>query len=521
MNGPHLPVASSWRLDAARIGLLIAWVAFGLLRFPMVMQLAGQYDEEYFATAGLTTLQEGVPRFPGCLVQRGDEVLTSEHLYVRSMSKCLFIEPPMIYLVEAPFLAILPPTYSTARLPTFLAGFVALWLVYRVARNLIEPRWVLGLSLVMLAFSRPLMFTSIIARPDLICGVFGWSAILAMMRWQRDPRWRWLIVAGVCCGGGLLSHPFSVVYCLQCGIWTLTSSGTWLDRLKRASLLTGCSLIVFGLWLPLILKFPEEIQLQFSWNVIDNVGPGLGARFVWPWQSLWNHWDLQSDFNGPYQLGFLVLGTILGSLFWWRTSAEHRRYVVLIWTAGYLTAVLAGMHRTKGYWIYPIGLMYPLAADGFWRVIDAIRQRIVGSPRGSWATAGVMSAVCLVLMTPGAGLRTVFNGWRHWNDERFHADRLVERVLKDLPQDGVYMVDPGHMLDFYTSGRKTLLLSSRHEWYWGSHIPVADYIIATRCADISDWKRFYDATLIRREGSTSNDENYIEIYRVNGAKVRQ
>ena len=500
------------------MGLLIAWMAFGLMRFPMVIQLAGQYDEEYFATAGFTTLREGVPRFPGCLVERGSEVLTSEHPYVRSMSKCLFIEPPMIYLVEAPFLAVLPARYSTARLPTFLAGFVAIWLVYRVARSLIEPRWVLGLSLVMLAVSRPLMFTSIIARPDLICGVFGWSAILAMMRWQRDPRWRWLIVAGVCCGGGLLSHPFSVVYCLQCGIWTLVSSGTLTDRLKRASLLTGCSLVVFGSWLPLILKFPEEIRLQFSWNVIDHVGPGLGSRFVWPWQSLWNHWDLQSDFNGPYQMWFLASGTILGSLFWWRVSTEHRWYVLLIWTAGYLTAVMAGMHRTKGYWIYPIGLMYPLAVDGVWRVVDAVRQRLVGPLRGGRSTAVAMSAVCLVLMMPGAGLRTVFNGWRHWNDERFHADRLVERVLKDLPQEGIYMVDPGHLLDFYVSGRKTLLLSSRHEWYWGSHVPLADYVVTTRCADISDWKNFYDATLIRREGSNSNDENYIEIYRVNGLK---
>ncbi len=518
MHGSPLPAASSSRLDIARLALLVAWVAFGVLRFPMVLQQPGQFDEEYFATAGFTTWQEGVPRFPGCLVTQGDTVLTSEHDYVRSMSSCLFIEPPLIYLAEAPFFAALPVRYSTARLPTFLAGFVAIWLVYCLSRRLIEQRWVLGLGLVMFAVSRPLMFTSIIARPDLLCGVFGLLAILTMMRWQSEPKWRWLVIAGSLCGLGLLSHPFSAVYCLQCGVWTLASQGTLTDRLKRASLLTGCSLVVFSLWLPLILAFPTEIEQQFSWNVLDHVGPGIGARFLWPWKSLWNHWDLQSEFNGPYQTGFLVMGTIVGSGFWWRASAEHRRHVILIWTAGYLTAVLAGMHRTKGYWIYPIGLMYPIAVDGVWRVIDSVRQRVLGAERGEKIVSTGLAVGLLVLMLPGAGLRTVVNGLRHWGDERFHADRLIERVLKDLPQEGVFMVDPGHWLDIYASGRKTLLLATRHEWYWGNRAPLADYLVVTRCADISDWKNHYDATLIRREGSSSHEDNYIEIYRVNGTR---
>lgn len=512
-------VAPTRQMDLARIGLLIGCVLFGVLRFPMVMHLAGQADEEYFATAGLTTWKEGVPRFPGCLAHRGETVLTSEHAYVRSMSTCLFIEPPMIYLVEAPFYAALPARYSTARIPTFLAGFIAIWLVYRISRSLIGHRWIVGLALVLLAVSRPLMFTSIIARPDLLCGVFGWSAILAMMRWQSDSRWRWLIVAGGFCGCGMLSHPFAVVYCLQCGVWTLLSQGTLTDRLKRASLLTGCSLVVFGLWLPLILQYPTEIAQQFSWNVIDNVGPGLGARFLWPWQSLWNHWDLQLDYNGPLQTGFLIIGTLIGSVFWWRASVEHRRYVILIWSAGYLTAVLAGMHRTKGYWIYPIGLMYPLAVDGFWRVMDGMRRRLMGLDRGTRECAGVLAVGLLLLMIPGAGLRTVMNSWRHWNDERFHADRLIDRVLKDLPQEGVFMVDAGHLLDVYASGRTTLLLASRSEWYWGGHVPLPDYFVLTRCADESDWEKYYDATLIRREGSASNAENYVEIYRVHGTRI--
>jgi len=508
------PVALSGHPNAARIGLLIAWTVFGLLRFPMVMQLAGQPDEEYFATAGLTTLREGVPRFPSCLARRGEEVLTSEHDYVRSMSTCLFIEPPAIFMAEAPFFAVLPVRYSTARLPSFIAGFVAIWLVYRVARSLVEPRWVLGLSLVMFGVSRPLMFTAIIARPDLLCGAFGWSAILAMMRWQSDPRWRWLIVAGIFCGLGLLSHPFSAVYCLQCGVWALASDGRLIERLKRATLLTTCSLAVFALWLPLILAFPTEMVQQFSWNVLDHVGPGIGSRLLWPWQSLWNHWDLQSEFNGPYQVGFLVIGTLVGSGFWWRASAEHRRYVILIWTACYLTAVLAGMHRTKGYWIYAIGLMYPLAVDAFWRMSSRVRQRLFGDERGAMVTAAGLVVVLSVVMTPGAGLRTTANGWRHWGDER----RLIERVLRDLPQDGVFMVDAGHLLDIYASGRTTLLLVTRHEWYWGNQVPVPDYLVLTRCAEISDWKKYYDATLIRREGSSSNEENYIEIYRVNGTR---
>lgn len=335
--------------------------------------------------------------------------------------------------------------------------------------------------------------------------------MLVMWRWDTDPKWRYLLLAGFLCGLGALFHPFAIVFCFQAGLWSLWRNGSIPQRFCRGTVLTLAAVAGISLWLPLIIKFPYEFQSQFTSNVLERSGPGIASRMLWPWVSLKQHWNQQWDFNEPTQFLFLVFGLLLGTIMWWtqKKSSFHTRYLLLTWSAVYFTPTMAGVHPTKGYWLYPIALLYPLAVDG----VALLVSRIIGETRSKTMLAtGVLAIAMAVVMLPGSGIRTTLTYLRHWGDERYHAEHFIAKVLKDMPKEGLYMSDVSFVFDIYLTGRRTKLAQPRKR-FWDDQELGIDYLFVGKEGLDYYWPDEYETKFLRREGSEATPQDcFIDIY---------
>jgi hypothetical protein len=465
------------------LALVSAVLLFTIARYPMVTHAPGQMDEQWFAVPGLTVWREGIPRIPYCPTRRRET-------FFENADKCLFALPPLLHYAQAPFFGLFEAGYPTARLPLFLSGIAGLALMGGLTRRLVSSPWAFGFALAMLAVSRPLMFTSITARPDLLAAVFGWGALLTMEKWHADTRHRWLVIAGLLCGLGLLSHPFAVVFCLQCGFWALLKTGPAPLRFSRAALLTFVALSTLSAWLPLIVKFPYEFQSQFFSNVLERSGTGIIGRIVWPWPSFRQHWEHQLAFNQPAQFVFLLVGMVAGSLSWFRQSitASQTRYLLLVWSAVFLTATTAGVHPTDGYWVFAIGLIYPLAVDVLFRWTKGAFWSIM------------LGGVLMLMMIPGSGIRTTLAYLNHWRSPDYHAGEFIAEVLAELPKEGLFMSDVSFVFDVYLSGRDTILCQpSQH--FWGSDKPKIQYLLTGQEGEDFFARDDYQTKLLKQAGN--------------------
>jgi hypothetical protein len=509
--------------------IAIACIAFAVLRLPMVLFASGQMDEQWFAVPGYTVWTEGIPRIPYCPTRRREN-------FFENADRCLFALPPALHYVQAPFFGLFPAGYPTARAPSFLGGILGLVVVGLLTRKMFGSGFVWAMGLILMAISRPIMFTGITARPDMLCCACMWGSIACMWRWGDRIRvdreqvsaagveWE-LMLAGGLCGLGLLFHPFALVACMQCGVWAVWCGGRWPVRLARGLALAIACIAVLGLWLPLIVRFPYEFQSQFTSNVLERSGPGLVQRLLWPWDSLWHHARYQWEYHQAIQFSFLVSGAVLG-LGWnlvggCETAMQgislpslQRRTVWIILSSVYLTATVAGLHPTKGYWVYAIGWLYPLAVLGWTSLV----ARGIPWPRGWFSgpvrqgASVVWGALLMAIMIPGAGLTTLVAYARDGAGSTTHARLFAERLLEQLPSDARCIVDVHFVFDVWLSGRPTLLCQPRQR-FWGDAYPRFDYMIIGREGTDIDAPSDYRATFLRSVGQSSTPaDQHVDIY---------
>ncbi len=161
-----------------------------------------------------------------------------------------------------------------------------------------------------------------------------------------------------------------------------------------------------------------------------------------------HHAVLLYEHAGPLQCALLGLATasVIALRFRKRTIGvaiqSHDRWML---SSIYLTAVVAGLHPTKGYWLYPVSLL--LIAIG--AAMEQIRCKKVYQL--------LFVAGCLWLFVPGTGLRSTWTYLRHYGDARYDGSRFIAQVLSELPEDGLYMADLSYVFDVYLSGRETRL----------------------------------------------------------------
>jgi len=479
---------------AVLAGIVALYVVF---RLPFVLeQLSGQ-DEHFFSVPGLMIARGGVPSIP-YLPSRDPQG------YFYKADEILLEMPPALFFLQAPFFLVMPPGVAAARMPSLLAGAIAIVLVYQLGRRAFGPVAALFGS-GCYAFSRVLFFAATFARPDELCAAFGLGALV--LTWdalERSSRKR-LAAAGIALGLGLLSHPFAISYCLLCGVWVLATTAPLRERILRATVLTGTTLLVFALWIPLILHSPDIFRHQF-FNTMNLTGPGLMTRLAWPWPYIPHQIGLLRAQAGDWQACAMIAGLLISTV----SAIMLRRpsmtkFVALTWGALYFLTACQGAHVTKGYWAFTgallmvnLGFLASLAAA----LLECVTSRsandlqlpadnsgraklplsrlqrtplffkLVGSGNGcpngpfsqtalpAWRRVLSHAAVALLL----AGLFVPESGLRMWRahvrtdpEARYDGPRFTRAMLAELPREGRYIVEPAFILDVWLSGRDAIV----------------------------------------------------------------
>jgi hypothetical protein len=491
------------------LGLAAICIVFVGLRLPVAMRQIPAQDEDYFAVPGLTILREGIPRIP-YMPSR------NERGAFYKADQFLFALPPLYFYLEAGMYLLVGPSTGAARGVSMLCGVGAIAGVWALAARLFRSPaaglWSAGLY----ATSRVILFPCIIARPDMLCGALGIGVLLAMWQWSQTLRPRWLTIAGVAIGLGMLSHPFAMVYALQAGVWALLVRGGWAQRLGRAALLTFASIATFAVWGVLIAQHPEAFRSQFFNNVLNQSGPGLLSRLVWPVKSFSVQVPLFIDYAGPVQTSLMTAGLLaVIVLAVRRRDVGTRTAALLAVSAVYLHVTTVGVHPTKGYWCYTGALLFVCLGGAIAQGLESVARPPLSphsKPRLRLRTIAAMG-VAAAIMLPGAGLRTVIAHIRHWNDIDYDAPRFTHELMTVVPADAKLVVDPGYIFEFYRAGRD-VTLALDYEFFFSVRGTEYDYVVAGPYSLRDKVPEALNAEFVRSYGDR-NDlfASYSEIYR--------
>ena len=504
--------ADDRRRDWYRPAMLVAVALFLLLRLPDVLHRPGGMDEQWFAVPGYTVAFEGIPRIPYLPARRRASLFENADV-------CLMALPPGLFYAQAPFFRLLPAGYPTARLPLLLGGVGSLFVAAAFARRL-GGIAAATLAACLLAVSRPLLFTATLARPDLLCALCGWLTVLTLWR-VGPPSLRRCAAAGAVCGLGGLFHPLAVVFAIQGGVWTLLMPGGAGDRVRRAAVFAVAAAGVAAAWVPLIVLYPAEFRSQFFANVLDRAGPGVVARLLNPLPSFAHHARLIWEFAGPLQTLLLAAGLTVGTAVLYAVRhPERHRFVALLWSSCYLVAAVAGVHPTKGYWVYPALMIFALLAwiaERF--AAQCIAERFAGQciaePWAGQAEAvpnrmrrlrfAAASLLLLAVLLPGGGLRATADYLTHWFDARYHGGRFIAEVLRQSPREGLFICDQAYVFDVYLTGRRTLLAQDPARFY---DVSPSDYTALLLTAEGLDerWQEAYAGRLEESFGSRATPQ---------------
>ena len=498
---------------AAVIGLGVIAVLFCAVRVPVMYRQPGGYDEDFYAVPGLAILSGGIPRLPHVPARNPESAF-----YMAEQA--LYSEPPLYFYIQAAFYWLLPQVYGTARLVSGVAGLLLLCCVYRLSR-LAGAGTAAALAAVgLFSISRWFYFPATCARPDVLCGLFGMLAILMTVRWQRSPRMRTLILAGVCLGLGGLTHFFAIIYAVQLAVVVAVASRRW-SRLTNPSVLAVSAMIVFSIWLPMIAIAPEAFRMQIGNQLSGESGGPLWQRALLPWEAM--------SYQLPMMWGHIgaVQWLVPGSAAVWSLLAGWRRRDSVLWLAGclawsgiYLICVLVGTHHPViGYWVYPAGLMFVCLACGLQRLGDLIGARLgrrCDDPRltSRWQLRVIAAAAAVLGLTflPGCGVRTLVVHLRHWNDINYDAPRFARRLIDELPPDAVCAVDALYIVDFVAAGRPTLLASTDALYFRVDQFDFDRLIVSRHVIDKQLAQRL-NARLLRTDGIEEDRfACYVEIY---------
>lgn len=458
--------------------LLAICLAFVTLRLPIAVRQIPAQDEDYFAVPGLTILRQGIPRIPYMPSRNPQGAFYKA-------DEMLFALPPLYFYLEAAMYAVAGPSTGAARSVSLLCGLAAIVAVHILATRLFRTRaaglWSAGLY----AASRVIYFPAMIARPDMLCGALGLGVLIGMHHWGVCQRKRWLLCAGVGIGFGMLSHPFAMVYALQSGVWALLVRGRLVERIGRAALLTAVAVATFALWGVLIVQHPEAFQGQFFNNVLNQSGPGLLSRMVWPVRSFGVQLPLFTEYAGSLQAAVMTGGLLAAIVIAVRTAdPAFRMAAVLAGSAVYLHVATVGVHPTKGYWCYTGALVFVC--------LGGVISRFLQTPVNTCVTSAIVSshpnahrrlrtvatvAGAAAIMLPGAGLRTVVAHVRHWDDVNYDAPRFTQELIEAVPADAKLVVDPGYIFGFYRAGR-TVALALDYEFFFSVRGTEYDYLVA-------------------------------------------
>jgi 4-amino-4-deoxy-L-arabinose transferase-like glycosyltransferase len=134
------------------------------------------------------------------------------------------------------------------------------------------------------------------------------------------------------------------------------------------------------------------------------------------------------------------------------TFGPSRELLYYLASSILLLVLLMGQHSLRAYYAYPAAFasiaVGGLAAD----LSSAIGRRL---PRPGWAPA-LMTALLVLVLLPGSGLRTLSAHLRHWDDPAYDVDAFTRRVMADVPSGALAVVDTPYVLNFYLAGHRVV-----------------------------------------------------------------
>lgn len=480
--------------------MMVILAAFVALRLPVCLHQPPGQDEECFAVPGYTILRTGLPqipympsRNPAGAFYRADEIL--------------YALPPAYFYFQAGWYAVFGAGTGIARTLNLVLALLAIGLVWRLAKVWLGSQtWGPLLAAGLYTISRMLFFPTVMVRPDLLCAVCGLLMVASLVRWQRSGGRRWLFIAGGWLGLASLTHPFALVMGGLAAWWIIVGTLFPDETLEREWKRPGSVLMTIGnllslgvvaglvlcFWLPLIAVDPELFREQFGNNVFRRSGPGLLSRFVWPFPAATKQMELLGEYlgTGPFVflIGSLLAMTILSLVSLVRRERDRRlcSLVATTWMTLYLHIACQGMHVTKGYWCFTGVLLILVLAETVVRIAGFIERWVeahwVGSRESSsvaWGVPTILMLLTLAGFLPGAGLQAGWIYLRHGGEDDYSAPRFTARLIKTLPQEGVFVVDQAHVFDIHRSGRDVRVAMCEPYFYDVRGEPF-DYLITSR-----------------------------------------
>jgi hypothetical protein len=490
------------RLSSGRIIVLAAAIAFIVMRLPMMYRVPADEDENCYGAPGLTVLQNGIPRLPHVPARNLDSV------YYRA-DEALFAEPPLSFYWQAAFYAVFPRTLGTARLSSAVVGAIMLWCVFRIAVRCGVSEMSAAVACLALSLSRWFFFPAVRARPEILCVLFGILAVWTTWRWCDTRRRRDLVLTGFLIGLGGLTHPVALVYAVQIAIWIALASRSS-QRIMAPLVVAATAIVTAGLWLPLIVAYPDAFKVQFQNQFFGSANSSPLKNLIWPWESFAYHGESVLWYLGNLQCALVAVACLGGLVATWRSPSPLRTVAWLSFTGFLLTAIIVGPHhRVFGYFLYPAALSFVLLGRGIDAVVSWTAARGVSSTACHCGVAVLLTAALL----PGSGLRMLAITFRHWNDVNYDA-RAFSRVLMDsIPPEAVVIVDEPFVIEFVAQGRKVLLAQVVPFYFRAQDFPC-DYLVLSRQAANREKLLATPADLVKSLGDRDDPFScFAEIYR--------
>lgn len=291
------------------------------------------------------------------------------------------IEPPIMERISASLYSLLGQ--EALWVPRLLASLC--WLLGGVALLQLTRR-VAGtngavFALAFYLFTPYLVFASRAFQPDPLMVALMIAALYALLRWERQPSWRWAAAAGLLAGLAIfaktvvifpLAAAFISVPLVKLG-WrgAVRNRQVWL--MAFLALLPYMAFYIYGLWVT------GELQSQFSLRFFPQ---------LWLTPGFW----LQANANISKVVGFeFFLAALLGVGM--LTRKADRALLLALW-AGYLVYALVLPYHIASHDYYQLPLV-PIVALGLAVFAQQMAGRLQGAPR---LKAAVLLAVLLVFV---------------------------------------------------------------------------------------------------------------------------
>lgn len=203
---------------------------------------------------------------------------------------------PLHSFLLAGWLLVFPPTVFSVRLFTVLLAPLLGWLTFRVARSLTGDRLAAIVAASLLPLEYAFLYTGSWARPDVLCAVFGLSALCSYTEYRERDLGRALRWAAFFLALSGLTHPNALLH--LAGLIVLV---IWLDRKRLAwRQLLGAAAVGLLTVSPYLFYISRDFQAFVQQMTVNTMGNDRWASGFNPFVVLWR--ELVERYGRAYGL---------------------------------------------------------------------------------------------------------------------------------------------------------------------------------------------------------------------------